>query len=211
MSPDPPTRLIQTLAKRLPDHARSRRILEEIGAHLQDCVALLVQQGLGPEEAHAEAVRRFGDPEIVAGRVREIIAMEEEAFRRRLALLAVTPSVVIACLFAVTMTVMSLYVHPHPAYLAVVAFGAVVVLGAGSLCARQVFSPRAERGRRASRLRLAAVAAGVVGVAVCVDAAIRALTTGDADGYAAIGGVGILATAITGFLLAEYDAVLAGP
>jgi hypothetical protein len=205
MNPDPPRGLIQTLEALLPDHARSRRILEEAGAHFQDCVEALTQQGLSAEKANAEAARRFGDPELVANQVKEIIIMEQDTLRRRMALLTVTPSILVACLFAITMTVMSALFHPRPAYLAVVAVGALVVLGACGLSARQVFSSRTDRGPRASSLRLASLAAGAVGVAVCVGTAIRTVTTGDGDGYVAVGGVGIVAAAIAGFLLAEYD------
>jgi hypothetical protein len=205
MNTDPPAGLIRTLERLLPDHARSRRVLEEASAHLQDSVEALTEQGFSAEEASAEADRRFGDPQIVANRVKEIIVMEQDSFRRRMALLTVTPSILVACVFAATMTVMSVLFHPNPRYLAVVAIGALVVLGACGLSARQVFSSRTERGPRASSLRIASLAAGVVGVAVCVGTAIRTLTTGDGDGYAAVGGVGIVAAAITGFLLAEYD------
>jgi hypothetical protein len=205
MNPDPPRGLIQTLEALLPDHARSRRVIEEAGAHLQTCVEALIEQGLSAEEASAEAARRFGDPEIVAHRVKEIIIMEEDAFRRQMALLTVTPSILVACLFAITMTVMSALFHPQPDYLAVVVVGALVVLGACGLSARQVLSARTDRGPRALSLRIASLAAGAVGVAVCVGTAIRTVTTGDGDGYAAVGGVGIVAAAITGFLLAEYD------
>jgi hypothetical protein len=205
MSPAPAPGPIRTLERLLPTHARSRRILEEASAHLDDCVEALTEQGLSAEEASAEAARRFGDPEVVANQVKEIIIMEQDAFRRRMALLTVTPSVAVAGLFAVAMTVMSTLVHPNPGYLAVVAVGALVILGACGLCARQVFSSPTDRGPRAASLRFASLAAGLVGIAVCVGTAIRTLTTGDGDGYAAVGGVGIVAAAIAGFLLAEYD------
>ena len=205
MNPDPLAGVIRTLEDLLPDHSRSRRILEEANAHLQDCVDALVEQGLSIDDAGAEAARRFGDPAIVANQVKEIIIMEQDVFRRRLALLTAAPSMLVACLFAITTTVMSVLFHPNPGYLAVVGIGAIVVLGECGLCARQIFSSRSDRSARAPSLRVASLAAGVVGIAVGVGTAIRTVTTGDGDGYAAVGGVGIVAAAIAGFLLAEYD------
>ena len=53
---------------------------DEVGFHVETRVAQLVADGLSPEEARAEALRRFGDPDLVVRRCRRI---DREGTRRQ--------------------------------------------------------------------------------------------------------------------------------
>ena len=57
-----------------------RSVDEEVRFHLETRVEELVRSGMSPEEARAEVVRRFGDPDRVAERCRRI---DEDATRRQ--------------------------------------------------------------------------------------------------------------------------------
>lgn len=48
------------------DRRHERRVRDEIAHHIAELEGHLVQSGLSPEEARAEAARRFGDPERIA-------------------------------------------------------------------------------------------------------------------------------------------------
>ena len=55
-------------------------VAEEVGFHLETRIEQLVKDGRSPEEARAEALEQFGDPELVAQRCRRI---DELGARRR--------------------------------------------------------------------------------------------------------------------------------
>jgi hypothetical protein len=52
---------------------------EEVRFHVETRVEQLVRKGMVPEEARAEALRRFGDPDLVVQRCRRI---DERGFAR---------------------------------------------------------------------------------------------------------------------------------
>src|SRR5687767_10890115 len=58
-------------------------VAREIRHHLDLCMSDLVARGLSPEEARAEAYRRFGDPEQTAAECRRIEGGRQEHRRRR--------------------------------------------------------------------------------------------------------------------------------
>lgn len=81
------------------DPAAARRLLAETEAHLRECAARLRGQGLGPEDAEREAVRRFGPVGTVTAvlrpSLRDVARLPLRAFVRPLVGLAAVGAIAV--------------------------------------------------------------------------------------------------------------------
>jgi hypothetical protein len=187
-------RFVNELAATLPAGTlRTRRILREVRAHIEEAAQLLRMEGMPDADADLEAVRRFGCVDELVKRISEEAPLEPEnepMIRNGLSLLVGTTS-----LYALTHMLFTLIGAGEQAgwWIALKLVAGLAILAQGVLTLTLLWTNRF--GGEMPRLALFLGGMGLValGSASGVWAAHQGLVTGDWDGYSAVGSVLLVA------------------